>query len=232
MRKILFSLLLITYSCAPTRFVKPLDKNQHAVTASFGGALTNVPGVAVIPIPNTSFGYGFGATNTTTLYGSWYSTAAMFGVFQMDVGITQLVWKDTVKHMGVTVSPGINFMVDVFEKNARTWPQLDANYYFDYRLSQAKKRNGRDQWRTNTLYLGMANWIELQSTRAHEVDQANRVIFSPQIGHIYERNNWSFSTELKFLAPYAKNTEIVVDYLSAFKGRGALGFYMGLSYKF
>lgn len=232
MRKIVFILLLISSSCAPTRFVKPLEKNQHAVSASLGGALTNVPGVAVIPIPNTSIGYGYGLTNSTTLYGSWYSTASLFGVFQLDAGISQSVWKDTVKHMGLSVNPGVNFMVDVFEKNARIWPQLDANYYFDYRILKAKKRNGQDQMRTNTIYFGLSNWIELQNKRAHEIEQTNRLIFSPQIGHIFERNDWNFTTELKFLAPYARNTDIVVDYVSAFKGRGALGFYLGVTYKF
>ena len=83
--------IALTYSCAPSRFVKPLAHKEHAVSASFGGALTNIPGVAIIPIPNTSIGYGYGLKPKTTVYGSWYSTAALFGVFQIDAGFTQSI---------------------------------------------------------------------------------------------------------------------------------------------
>jgi hypothetical protein len=225
------SALALFVSCAPTRFVKTLEHKQHALTGSFGGALTNVPGVAVIPIPHTSLGYGYGLRKNTTIYGSWYTTAAVFGVFQMDAGITQSVWRDSLNRMGLTVSPGVNFMVDVFEKNARVWPQLDANYYFDYKKWSKERSNGTTTQKTNSFYIGFTNWFELQSTRAHGVDQKNRLIFSPQIGHVFERNKWNFTLELKFLAPYASNQDIVVDYVSAFGKRGALGTFFGCTYK-
>lgn len=232
MKQIIYlTFILLFTSCAPARFVKPLEHKQHGVTASFGGALTNVPGVAVIPIPHTSIGYGYGLRKNTTVYGSWYTTAAVFGVFQMDAGITQSIWRDTVKRMGISVSPAINFMVDVFENNARTWPQLDANYYFDYKKWSKEKSNGRMKIKTNSFYVGFTNWFELQSTRAHEISQKNRLIFSPQIGHLFERNKWNFSLEVKFLAPYASNQDIVVDYFSPFGKNGAMGTFFGCTYK-
>lgn len=227
----ILSAVALFVSCAPTRFVKPLEHKEHAVTGSFGGALTNVPGVAVIPIPHTSVGYGYGLRKNTTVYGSWYTTAAVFGVFQMDAGFTQSLWRDSLNRMGLTVSPGANFMVDVFEKNAHVWPQLDANYYFDYKKWSKEKSNGKTKQKTNSFYVGCTNWLELQSTRAHGVEQKNRVIFSPQIGHMFERNKWNFTVELKFLAPYASNQDIVVDYIGAFGNRGALGTYFGFTYK-
>jgi hypothetical protein len=224
-------LFALFVSCAPTRFIKPLEYKQHAITGSFGGALTNVPGVAVIPIPHTSLGYGYGLHKNTTVYGSWYTTAAVFGVFQMDAGITQSLWRDSLNRMGITVSPGVNFMVDVFEKNARIWPQLDANYYFDYKKWTKETENGKQEQKTNSFYFGFTNWFELQSTRAHVVTQKNRLIFSPQVGHIFERNKWNFTLEVKLMAPYASNQYIVVDYVSPLGKRGALGTFFGCTYK-
>ncbi len=48
---------IIFQNCAPTRFVKPLDKNQNAISANLGGPLIHF-GKAVTPIPFTSFMYG------------------------------------------------------------------------------------------------------------------------------------------------------------------------------
>lgn len=225
--KLFYVFPLILVACAPARFVKPLEHKQHAVSASLGGALVNIPGIGVMPIPHTSLGYGYGLKPKTTVYGNWYSTAAVFGVVQFDAGVTQGLWMSEDKRKGVSISPSINFMTDVFEKNTRVWPQLDANYYFDYFQKEKKERIN-----TNHFYFGMTNWFEFQGKRAHDQKQTNRIIFSPQIGHVFERGKWNYSLEVKFLAPYASNEDIVVDYVSALGNRGGLGAYFGVNYKF
>ena len=228
MLKYLIIILLIIEitGCAPSHFVKPLEHKQHAITGSFGGVLTHVPGVATIPIPNTSLGYGYGLKPKTTIYGNWYTTAAIFGVFQLDIGATQGLWQNSKKTMGVSISPSFNFMVDVYEKNTRVWPQLDANYYVDY-FSKEKK----DRVNKNHFYIGMSNWFELQGTKAHDQKQTNHIIFSPQMGHVFERGNWNYTLEVKFLAPYASNQNIVVDYVSPFGKYGGMGTFFGITYK-
>ena len=45
---------IVFQNCAPTRFVKPLAKNQNAIAANLGGPLIHF-GKAVTPIPFTSF---------------------------------------------------------------------------------------------------------------------------------------------------------------------------------
>jgi hypothetical protein len=57
------------------------------------------------------------------------------------------------------------------------------------------------------------------------------MIFSPQLGHVFERGKWNYTLEVKFLAPYLSNQNIVVDYVSPFGKRGAMGAYFGLNYK-
>lgn len=76
---VLGTLLLLETACAPSRYVKPLEHKQHAVSGSFGGPMATIPGVATIPIPFTSLGYGYGLKPKTTVYANWYTTAAVFG---------------------------------------------------------------------------------------------------------------------------------------------------------
>lgn len=221
-----FAMLIIGASCAPARYVKPLEHKQHAVNANLGGALARIPGIGILPMPFTSLGYGYGLKPKTTIHANWYATAAVFGVVQFDAGITQGLWQNEAKTMGVSVSPAVNFMTDVFEKNTHLWPQLDANYYYDYFKKEKKNRIN-----CNHFYIGMTNWFELQGSKAHDQKQTNRVIFSPQIGHTFDRGKWNYTLEVKFLAPYRSNEDIVVDYVSPFGNKGGMGAYFGVVYK-
>ena len=220
---ILFIGILIG-SCAPTRFVKPIEHKKHVISANLGGPIITIPGVATMPIPFTSVGYGYGLKPKTTLFGNWHTTAAVFGVIQFDCGVSQLLWKND--KMGVSVSPSLNFFSDVYEKNTQLYPQIDANYYFDYYRKEKKGRVNQ-----NYFYGGFSNWFQLQSKAAHGLDLKNRMIFSPQLGHVFERGKWNYTLEVKFLAPYLSNQNIVVDYVSPFGKRGAMGAYFGLNYK-
>lgn len=220
---------IVLFSCAPSRFIKPLEYKKHAITGSFGGALAYVPGLSVIPVPNTSLGYGYGLQPELTVFGNWYTTAAVFGNIQLDAGFSYRIWKNN--KMGVTVGPSINFIMDVFEKNTTIWPQLDANYYCDYWKRTTKNKSGTEKNKSNYFYVGFSNWFDLQETKAHDLKQNNRIVFNPQFGHTFERGKWNYTLEVKFLAPYASNEKIVVDYLSLFGNKGALGSFFGITYK-
>lgn len=225
------AIFIFASSCAPSRYVKPLEYKQHAISGSFGGPMATIPGVATIPLPFTSLGYGYGLKPTTTVYANWYTTAAVFGVVQFDAGVTQGLWKNDAATMGVSISPSVNFYSDVFEHNTRLYPQLDANYYYDYWHKTKESSKGKQKVKTNNFYIGCSNWFELQGTKAHEQTQKSRIIFSPQIGHTFERNKWDYTLEVKLLAPYKSNQDIVMDYVSPFGNRGALGLYFGITYK-
>ncbi len=216
---ILFVVATISFfACAPTRYYKPLDEGQHSVHASFGGPLINVPGVATMPIPFTSLGYGYGLKENLTLYGSWQTTSAIFGVIHTDFGATAHLWKN--ENMGLSLSPGFTFMIDAFEWKPSLYPQLDINYY----LSYGKKR---DQNKSQEFYAGFDNWFDVRSRLAHDVPNPNRIIWNTHIGHSFVRNQWSYQLEAKILAPYLNN-DVVVDYVSPFGNYGALGVYFGV----
>lgn len=223
--------LLIETSCAPSRYVKPLEHKQHAISGSLGGPMATIPGVATMPLPFTSLGYAYGLKPKTTIYSNWYTTAAIFGVIQFDAGVTQGLWKNETETMGISMSPSVNFYTDLFEHNTRFYPQLDANFYYDYWHKTKETSKGKQKVKTNNFYIGFSNWFDLKRTKAHNQPQTNHLIFNPQIGHNFERNKWNCTVEVKLLAPYKSNQDIVMDYVSPFGKRGAIGLYFGITYK-
>lgn len=237
MRRFIAFVLLITlcFSCGPSRHVVPLRKREQAVSVSLGGPVVKVPGVAILPVPFSSVTYGRGLTNNTTVYGTWFSTAAVFGVAQFDIGVTQSLWRKEGDVMGISATPAINFARDVFEKNSKLWPQLDANFYWKYQkkfFSQDDVVMGRNTDIRNFVYGGFGSWFELSNKRVHDLDQPNRVIPIIQLGHDLRWKRWSFITEIKFIAPFTSNENIVLDYKSLTGNNGATGIYFGLTKRF
>jgi hypothetical protein len=132
MRILLFLIsgLGLLWSCAPARFVEPLQKGQQVITGHFGGPVAKVPGIGAIPIPFTSIGYGRGLSNSTTLMGSIQTTSLVFGVGQFELGASQKLW--STDRMGLSGQLNTNILIDFYTGANRIWPQLDANYYFKY----------------------------------------------------------------------------------------------------
>lgn len=224
----------VLLSCGPSRFVDPLKRGEQAFSGSLGGPIINVPGIASIPIPFTSLTYGKGLTDNTTLYGSWFSTAAIFGTFQFEMGATHRLWKDEENTRGLSITPAFNIGTDKFEWNTKIWPQLDMNYYWKYNW----KHQTQDELLNhvskvpNMLYAGIGSWYELAGKRAHDLPQSTRVIPMLQVGHDLNWKSWTFSTELKVLAPFTSNENVVTDYKSILGRYGATGLYIGLTKRF
>lgn len=228
-------LTFIICSCGPARFVEPLKKGQNAVGIDLGGPLVRIPGVATTPIPFSSLTYGRGITNKLTLHGSWYTTAAVFGVAQIGAGATYRVLKSKNQKHGASAMLGFNTAMDVFENNVKFWPQLDAHYYFKYNyksLSQDDLLNKGGKSQANLLYAGIGTWYELGRTKAHGEKQETIVVPMLNIGHDLNWKKWTFKTELKLIAPFSSNEDIVMDYISITGKKGATGIYLGLIRKF
>lgn len=212
------STLLILTACAPARFVEPLQKKEIAIGANFGGPVVS-QGVTT-PIPLTAIEIGYGLDTNLTIHGGIHTTAMIFGNLQMDIGLTYKLLNQNKYIPNVSVNPGFNFIYNFENKTSKFWPTLDINAYWNY-----GKRN-------SYLYFGFNNMFELSKTMAHEQEQKQRWIFSPQIGHILKTKNekWQFTTELKFLALNQDNSYAFLPYKSLTGSYGATGLYLGLRY--
>ncbi len=221
--------LIILYSCAPARYVKPLDKGQHALQVNLGGPIAKVPGIGVIPMPLSTVGYGYGLKEHLTLFGNLHTTSLLFGVGQVDLGAAYRCW--TRKNMGITLQPTLNVAVDFYTGANRFWPQLDANYYWDYAELRTKAKNGKGFQKIRSVYAGLSNWFDPYLTESQ--GRANEQVWIPsiQIGHLWQKNQWVYQFEAKLLAPIYSNEDIVVNYPSAFGNQGALGAYFSIYYK-
>ena len=216
-KNIYFILLLFTgFSCAPSRFVKPLEQGEKAVNISLGGPLIAFSGMT-IPIPLTTITGAYGFKQNTTLFASWHTTAALFETGQAEVGVVQQLIKQNNFIPAITTTPVANVL---FNKNHfNFYPQLDVNAYWHYLQKK------------NFFYIGVNNWFELRQTRTHNEPQTNHWFVSPQIGHTFVRNKWNYTLELKYVAINKSHENIVVEYKSP-SSNGAIGVYIGISRKF
>lgn len=205
-------------NCAPSRFVKPLAKNQNAISLNLGGPLIHF-GKATIPIPFTSIAYGRGITNSTTAFGSVHLTSLLFGNFQTDIGVCQRLYKNDSLKFGITVNPALNMVYDKWNKNFRVWPQLDINFYKDILKQKA------------FVYVGLTNWFELSSTKAHNEPVTSRMLINPHVGMTYNTKKWGYTLECKFLQMDKKNKPNVIDYVGI-NDRGAMGIYLNFVRRF
>jgi len=214
----ILSFVLIT-SCAPSRFVEPLQKKELAIGGNFGGPVIGHKAI-IIPIPLMAVEIGYGLDTNLTLHGGLHTTALFFGDFQMDAGVTYKFLKQDKYIPNLSVNPGFNFIYDFDDNLSKFWPTLDINAYWNY-----GKRNS--YW-----YLGFNNMFELSKTMALGQPQKQRWLFSPQIGHVlkFKREKWQLTTELKFLAPNQDNTYAFIPYKTLTGSYGATGFYIGLRY--
>ena len=215
-----FLLLLVIFvtGCAPTRFVKPLDKEQKVINASFGGPLIGFAGMT-IPVPLTSLTGGYGLKEDLTIFGSLHTTALLFGVIQTEFGVVKSFLTPDKFKPGLTVTPVINLAIDKWKGNFKLWPQLDINAYWNYKDKD------------NYFYLGSSNWFELAGKKAHEEKQTTLWIGNFHAGHTFVRGKMDYNLEFKYLAPFFSNQDVVVDYKS-FGNNGAIGVYMSVTKKF
>ncbi len=214
-----YFLLLLVFgiaSCAPSRFVEPLDKGEWSIGANFGGPVIDFAG-APIPVPITAIEVGYGLDSTKTIHGGLHTTSILFGNLQIDAGMTYQFLHQKKYIPNLSGALGFNTIYDFDDKSGKFWPTLDLNAFWNY----GKRRN--------YFYVGVNNYFDFTQTLESGQSQKNNILFSPQIGHIVKGKNrsWELTTELKFLAPYRRNDYAFVPYKSITGKFGAAGFYLG-----
>lgn len=216
---LLIAIVVYATSCAPARYVRPLQKGQKAISGTFGGPVIGFAGLT-IPMPLTSFGFGYGLKENLTLQSSLHTTSLLFGVIHLDAGATYGILKPDGWKPGLSVTPALNFTVDTWEGQAKLWPLLDVNAYWEY--SKNKE---------HYAYVGVQNWFELSSSKAHGEKVSDHWLPNIQLGHVLSKEKLDFTVEMKYLAPNVQSQELIVDYKSVGQ-TGAIGIYIGIVRKF
>jgi hypothetical protein len=216
-RCIVFSSVAIFFAtCAPSRFVKPLKKNQQAIQASFGGPTIKF-GKAIIPVPFTTVAYARGITDKLTAFGGLHTTSLLFSNLQTDLGITADAFK-IVPRVYCVVSPAIQVAYNLRNKTGfKVWPSIDINLRYDQNKGY--------------VYLGAMSWIELSKTKAFNEPQKRRAIPNLQFGYCKTNTKWHHTFELKYLGLGVPTKPGIVDYIGINK-KGSFGLYYGLTYLF
>ncbi|MBK9636655.1 MAG: hypothetical protein IPO63_02105 [Bacteroidetes bacterium] len=210
--------VLFISSCAPQRFVKPLEKQQQAVNASLGGVLFDYNGTT-IPMPFLTLAYGYGLNGTTTGFGAFNVTSALYGNFQMELGLTKQVLTQKEFQPAICITPVANIIYR--NRDARKlYPQLALSAYWEY---------GKHK---DLIYLSLDNWFELSRKKANNEEQENHVLFMPSIGHSFQRKKHCFTTEFRIVAPNLSNEGLVIDYKTPLNTHGACALFFGYTLKF
>lgn len=209
---------LIISSCAPSRFVKPLEKGKYGAGINLGGPLFDFSGMT-IPIPFSSIGGGYGLTENTTIYSNLHTTSLLFGVYMIDAGITHKVLSQKGYQPAISISPALNLSIDQWEGNFKCWPQLDMNSYWNF-----GKHN-------NLIYVGVSNMFELASKREDGLKQKEHWLFSPQLGYTLVRPKMEYGIEVKYIEPFTSHQNLIIEYKSI-GNNGAFGIYLNLLKKF
>lgn len=211
-------LIVVLNACAPSRYVKPLAKNQKALAFSFGGPLIRFSN-APIPIPFSTLGYAQGITNDLTLFGNLHTTSALFGNAQLDLGATFQPLKKEDRY-GFTVSPALQTAYNVRNTTGfRIWPSLDLNSYWHPRK------------KPSYVYAGINTWFKLASRRAHEEPQKRWAIPNLHLGYTHVKTKWQHQVEVKYLGIGIPNLPGVVDYIGI-SHKGSFGIYYSVIRKF
>lgn len=210
--------VIIASACNPTRVVKPLGKGELQGGVSLGGPAITMGSLPVL-VPLTSIHAAYGYSENTSVFGSLQTTSLLFGVIHTDIGVTKHIKKQNGYMPAISTSAIVNFMVDRWDWRSSVLPQLDVNFYWQYKQ------------KPNVLYTGLQNWLELRTTRAHGEIQPVNWLPAISLGHQWVKQKYNWQLEARYIGFTQSNKNIVVDYISP-GNNGALGLYFGVQRKF
>jgi hypothetical protein len=210
--------IFISVACNPTRVVKPLNKGQLQGGVSLGGPAITMGSLPVL-LPLTSVHAAYGYSNITSIFGSIQTTSLLFGVLHTDIGVTQHIKKQNGYVPAISTSAIANLMIDWWEWRPSILPQIDLNFYWQYKQ------------KPHLIYTGLQNWFEPRTTRAHGEKQPENWLPSLSLGHQWVKQKYNWQLEARYIGFTQSNKNIVVDYISP-GNNGALGIYFGVQRKF
>lgn len=207
MKKILIiAVVLLFASCAPTRYVVPLNKREKSVGVAFGGPVIEDNG-AVMPAPFLSLTYAKGKTDKLTYFGGLQLSPVFDGYYAGEIGALR-EWKWWSKRkIGLTT----NFVANVFSDNKgggfNFFPQFDMNLYWHFRSDPHYFCDcpGDSKWKM-FAYSGFQTHYNVVSNYDLKDPFKDDILFSPHVGYSFGTGSWRFVTEVKWIQPWVDNT--------------------------
>jgi hypothetical protein len=210
------ALILFISSCAPTRYIEPMDPGDQAFGFSLGGPLIESDGI-VGPIPLTSISYARGLKENLNGYAGLHTTAMLFTNFQVDLGITYRVLEQNKWIPSISVGPGFNMVVDMDDAKFKLWPFVDVNAYWNF-----GERN-------HLVYMGISNWFEIGNKVSYPEVHNHRYIPNPHIGITLKAKKWQYTMECKMIHPAFGTLNTFVAYPSLLDEQGGIGVFVGFT---
>ena len=108
-KKFILFLIDCISSCAPSRFVKPLNKKEQVLNLSVGGPVVDYNNLPV-PAPFVTATYGYGIDSSLTGFGSLNITSALYSNLQLEAGVVKRIVQQHHNYPGVSITPVANFI--------------------------------------------------------------------------------------------------------------------------
>jgi hypothetical protein len=213
----ILGMIFLAGSCAPVRFVKPLEKHESAIGFNAGGPLIHFAGT-ILPVPFSSVYYGYGISEKGTISAGWHSTALLYENLQFDLAYThQLFSRD--QGPGMSITPGSQFILGLRESDFRFYPSVDISLFYEY---------ARDR---HMSYISLNNWFDPHPGKITAGSEYRLWRPSPGLGHLVRFDRWEVGLEYKYLGINLENTRTVVNYVNGLE-TGAHGIYLQFFRKF
>lgn len=214
----LIAALLALVSCAPSRYVRPLEKDELAVSGSFGGPLFKNFG-APIPVPFATVSAGYGLGEKLTGFAGFNLTSLSFANLQFDLGVSRLLLEAKGARPGISITPSANLILGMREGAFHFYPSVEANAFWEY---------GE---RKSYFYAGLNTWLALNGARAHGDEQPQHLLPTLQVGHVLTGAKWDLQVDMKWGNFSAQSGDATIEW-SGLAGNGAVGIFLGVTKRF
>jgi hypothetical protein len=231
---LIFTILIVAFSCSPSRHVVPLGRKERAVSASIGGPVINNSSLSVpVPLPMASVSYAYGITKKTTRIAAVHITPMIFGTYHLEAGFLREFYYNKKRKIGFTSNLMGNLIFDHNEWNVKFYPQVDVNLYWHFLgdahyFCDCPKDRGLNQF----IYLGATNWFELDRKDEYGISEGQRFLLNPHFGYNFGSKKMKFNLEVKYYLPYVKTASTGVDYFNPINDYGAFGGTFGIYWLF
>ena len=229
-----FLYLLIVFflvGCAPSRHIIPLARHEKAISVSVGGpTLRKVRNT--FPEPLVSLTYAYGKSKNGTRILGLHATAASEGFYIVEYGYLKEWWFNNKRNIGFTTNMVANVGLNKSDMDVSFYPQLDANFYWHYHGDPHYYCDCPSDGKfMKYLYIGLTSYVRAYSKEKFRVPFNNDVLIAPHIGYNLGGKKWKLNAEIKWLQPWANNTDFDYEIWNPAGKLGTFGGYFSI-YKF